>query len=122
YILWVSRDLPTPGKLANGDTKDSTRIMDRNDKLLYSFYKDYNRIYVTLDKIPETLRDATISIEDKNFYSNKGFSITGMFRGLVIDPIFRGRATGGSTITQQLIKNTLLSPERSPTRKLKELI
>jgi membrane carboxypeptidase/penicillin-binding protein len=52
YILWVSRDLPTPGKLANGDIKDSTRILDRNDKLLYSFYKDYNRIYVTLDQIP----------------------------------------------------------------------
>ena len=122
YVLWVSRDLPTPGKLANGDIKDSTRIMDREDKLLYSFYKDYNRIYVNLDQMPQTLRNATISVEDRNFYKNRGFSITGMFRGLVIDPIFRGRATGGSTITQQLVKNTLLSPERSPTRKLKELI
>jgi penicillin-binding protein 1C len=122
YILWVSRDLPTPGKLANGDIKDSTRILDRNDKLLYSFYKDYNRIYVTLDQIPETLRTATISVEDRNFYTNRGFSLTGMFRGLVLDPIFRGRATGGSTITQQLVKNALLSPERSGTRKLKELI
>lgn len=122
YVLWVSRDLPTPGKLANGDIKDSTRILDRKDKLLYSFYKDYNRIYVTLDKIPENLRNATIATEDKDFYNNRGFSITGMFRGLVIDPIFRKRATGGSTITQQLIKNTLLSAERTPTRKLKELI
>ena len=122
YVLWVSRDLPTPGRLANGDIKDSTRIMDRNDKLLYSFYKDYNRIYVTLDQIPENLRHATIAVEDKNFYTNKGFSITGTLRGIVIDPIFRGRATGGSTITQQLVKNTLLSPERSTTRKLKELI
>ena len=122
YILWVSRDLPTPGKLANGDIKDSTRILDRNDKLLYSFYKDYNRIYVTLDQIPETLRTATISVEDRNFYTNRGFSLTGMFLGLVLAPIFRGRATGGSTITQQLVKNALLSPERSGTRKLKELI
>ncbi len=122
YVLWVSRDLPTPGKLANGDIKDSTRIMDRNDKLLYSFYKDYNRIYVTLDQIPENLRKATIAVEDRNFYRNKGFSVTGMVRGLIIDPIFRKRATGGSTITQQLVKNTLLTPERTPTRKLKELI
>lgn len=122
YVLWVSRDLPTPGKLANGDIKDSTRIMDRNDELLYSFYQDYNRIYVDLDQIPETLRQATIAIEDKDFYKNKGFSIMGMFRGLVLDPIFRGRATGGSTITQQLVKNALLSPERTATRKLKELI
>lgn len=122
YVLWVSRDLPTPGKLASGDIKDSTRILDREGELLYSFYKDYNRIYVDLDAIPENLRNATIAIEDKNFYSNKGFSAFGMFRGLVLDPIFRGRATGGSTITQQLVKNALLSPERSATRKLKELI
>ena len=122
YVLWISRDLPTPGKLANGDIKDSTRILDRNDKLLYSFYKDYNRIYVTLDQIPVNLRNATIATEDRNFYSNKGFSITGMFRGLVLDPILHKRATGGSTITQQLVKNALLSPERSASRKLKELI
>lgn len=122
YVLWVSRDIPEPGKLANGDIKDSTRILDRNDELLYSFYKDYNRIYVPLEDIPENLRNATIAIEDKNFYSNQGFSITGTLRGLLIDPIFKGRASGGSTITQQLVKNALLSPERSPTRKLKELI
>lgn len=122
YVLWVSRDLPTPGKLANGDIKDSTRILDRNGELLYSFYQDYNRIYVDLDQIPETLRQATIAIEDKDFYTNRGFSITGMVRGLIIDPIIRRRATGGSTITQQLVKNTLLTPERTPTRKLKELI
>lgn len=122
YVVWVSRDLPTPGKLANGDIKDSTRILDRNDKLLYSFYKDYNRIYVEKDKIPETVRQATIAIEDKDFYKNKGYSLTGMFRGLVLDPIFRKRASGGSTITQQLVKNTLLTSERTASRKLKELI
>lgn len=122
YILWVSRDIPEPGKLANGDIKDSTRILDKDGDLLYSFYKDYNRIYVPLKDIPDNLRHATIAIEDKDFYKNKGFSITGTFRGLVLDPIFKGRASGGSTITQQLVKNALLSPERSPTRKLKELI
>jgi 1A family penicillin-binding protein len=122
YVLWVSRDLPTPGKLANGNIKDSTRILDKNGKLLYSFYKDYNRIYVNLDQIPETLRNATIATEDKDFYRNKGFSITGTFRGVVLDPLLHGRATGGSTITQQLVKIALLSSERSLTRKLKELI
>lgn len=122
YVLWVSRDIPEPGKLANGNIKDSTRILDKDEDLLYSFYKDYNRIYVPLEEIPENLRNATIAIEDKNFYSNQGFSITGTLRGLVLDPIFKGRASGGSTITQQLVKNALLTPERSPTRKLKELI
>lgn len=122
YVAWVSRDLPTPGKLANGDIKDSTRILDKDGDLLYSFYKDFNRIYINIDEIPEHLEQATIAIEDKDFYNNKGYSITGMIRGLILDPIFKKRATGGSTITQQLVKNALLSPERTATRKLKELI
>ncbi len=122
YVLWVSRDLPTPGKLANGNIKDSTRILDKNGKLLYSFYKDYNRIYVPLDQIPQDLRNATIATEDKDFMQNKGFSLTGLFRGVILDPLLRKRATGGSTITQQLVKIALLSSERTITRKLKELI
>lgn len=122
YALWVSRDLPTPGKLTNPDLKDSTRILDKDGDLLFSFYKDINRIYVNLDDIPQDLREATIAVEDKDFYTNRGFSLTGYIRGLIIDPIFRGRIAGGSTITQQLVKNALLSPERTITRKLKELI
>lgn len=122
YILWVSRDLPTPGRLANGNIKDSTRILDKNGKLLYSFYKDYNRIYVPLDQIPQNLRNGTIATEDKDFYRNKGFSLTGIFRGVVLDPLLKRRATGGSTITQQLVKIALLTSERSVARKLKELI
>ena len=122
YVAWVSKDLPTPGKLANGDIKDSTRILDKDGDLLYSFYKDFNRIYIPLSETPKSLREATIAIEDKDFYKNKGYSLTGMFRGLIIDPILKRRATGGSTITQQLVKNALLSPERTATRKIKELI
>ncbi len=121
YVLWVSRDLPTPGRLANGDIKDSTRILDRNGKLLYSFYKDYNRIYVSLDQIPKNVKDATIATEDKDFYHNKGFSPFAYLRVLK-DIVLYHRVTGGSTITQQLVKNVLLSPERTTSRKLKELI
>lgn len=122
YFLWVSRDLPTPGKLASGNIKDSTKILDKKGIVLYSIYKDYNRLYIPLKDIPENLRKATIVTEDKDFYTNQGFSVTGLFRGLVLDPLLRQNFTGGSTITQQLVKNTLLSPERSLTRKLKELI
>ncbi len=122
YFLWVSRDLPTPGKLANGNLKDSTKILDKNGVVLYSIYKDYNRLYVPLDNIPETLKEATIATEDKDFYTNQGISVTGLARGLILDPILKKRATGGSTITQQLVKNSLLSPERTASRKLKEII
>ena len=75
-----------------------------------------------LQEIPSDLKDGTIATEDKDFYTNKGFSVAGLFRGLIIDPIFNRRFTGGSTITQQLVKNVLLSPEKTITRKIKELI
>lgn len=121
-FFWFSRDLPEPGKLIEAQAENSTRIYDRNDIPLYSVYENVNRTYVELEVIPKDLQQATIAIEDKNFYKNKGFSITGYIRGLVIDPIFRRRVTGGSTITQQLVKNVLLTSERSLPRKVKELV
>ncbi len=121
-FIWYSRDLPEPGKLIEAQAANSTRIYDRTDIPLYSVYEDVNRTYVTLDKIPKDLEEATIAIEDKDFYENEGFSITGYVRGLIIDPILRRRVTGGSTITQQLVKNVLLTSERSIPRKVKELV
>lgn len=121
YFLWVSRDLPTPGKLANSQIKDSTKILDKKGDVLYAFYRDYNRLYVPLSDIPKIVEQATISVEDQDFYSNQGFSIRGYFR-VIKDFILYRRVTGGSGITQQLVKTALLSPERSISRKLKELI
>lgn len=121
YFLWISRSLPTPGKLSSADVHDSTKITDKNGVVLYSIYKDYNRIYIPLKDIPKFLQDATIATEDKDFYKNQGFSWFGYLR-VVKDVILYRRLTGGSTITQQLVKNVLLSPERTPTRKIKELI
>lgn len=121
YFLWVSRSLPTPGKLSSAANKDSTKILDKDGEVLYAIYEDYNRLYVPLDQIPKVLQDATISTEDQDFYTNKGFSVRGYAR-VVKDILLSGRVTGGSTITQQLVKNLLLSSERSATRKLNELI
>lgn len=121
-FLWYSRDLPTPGKLSNSSLTQSTRIYDRNGILLYSVYGNQNRIYVTLDKIPKDLLNATIAIEDKDFYNNQGFSIVGYLRAARNIILFRGIAGGGSTLTQQLVKNVLLTSERTFSRKIKELI
>ncbi|PIR80391.1 MAG: penicillin-binding protein, partial [Candidatus Levybacteria bacterium CG10_big_fil_rev_8_21_14_0_10_35_13] len=121
-FVWYGRDLPAPGKLVEAQANESSGIYDRNGKLLFSVYQNQNRIYVTLDKVPKYLQQGTIAIEDKNFYENEGFSITGYIRGLVIDPILRQRITGGSTITQQLVKNVLLTSERTLPRKIKELM
>lgn len=121
-FIWYSRDLPTPSKLSASNLSQSTRILDRNGVVLYDIYGDQNRSYVELSKIPKTLQQATIAVEDKDFYRNEGFSVTGFLRGILIDPILRQRVTGGSTITQQLVKNALLTSERTIPRKIKELI
>jgi len=121
-FLWISRDLPTPGKLVSAQKKDATRIYDRKGDLLYSVFQDENRYYVKLEDIAEKAQQATIAIEDKDFYENKGFSVTGYMRSFFRLIFSRRISGGGSTITQQLVKNVLLSPEQTPTRKIKELI
>ncbi len=120
-FLWYGRSLPTPGKLIDPPLGQSTRIYDRKGILLYSVYQNQNRTYVKLKDIPINLRNATIAIEDKNFYKNQGFSITGYLRAVRNIVLFRG-LSGGSTITQQLVKNVLLSSERTIPRKIKELM
>src|SRR5258708_24849271 len=120
-FLWFSRDLPTPGKLIHANLGQSTRIYDRKGILLYSVYQDQNRTYTSLTHIPKYLQNATIAVEDKNFYTNQGFSITGYLRAFRNILLLRG-ISGGSTLTQQLVKNVLLSSEQTLPRKIKELI
>ncbi len=99
----------------------STIIYDRNGKVLYDLYNKENRIPLELREVPKYLQEATIAIEDKEFYSHKGFSISGIVRSAINIITFRGFG-GGSTLTQQLVKNVLLSPERSIFRKVREVV
>jgi 1A family penicillin-binding protein len=121
-FFWYSRDLPTPAKLSASNFPQSTKIFDRSGVLLYDIYRDENRTYITLDQIPKTLQEATIAIEDKDFYRNQGFSISGYLRAFRNAVLSRRIAGGGSTLTQQLVKNTLLSSEQTIARKIKEFI
>ncbi len=116
-----AKDLPSPNKLTVHDSSLSTKIFDRNGKLLYDIYGEKNRALVDWKNLPQYVKQATVSIEDKNFYNHAGFSITGIVRSAISTVIF-GRVEGGSTITQQVVKNTLLSPEQTITRKIKEFI
>lgn len=120
YYL-VLKDLPSPKELATRQIDVSTKILDRNGNLLYTIYKDKNRTPVKLSQIPEVVRLATLAAEDAEFYSHAGFSIKGMFRALSKN-ISQGKLQGGSTITQQLVKNALLSSEKTYVRKVRELI
>lgn len=117
----IFRDLPTVNDLQVHSPNLTTKIFDRNGVLLYSIYKDENRSLVPLEDLPPWVIDATVSIEDKDFFSHKGISIQGMARAL--RAILSGKSVqGGSTITQQLVKNTLLTRERTIVRKIKEII
>jgi len=120
-FIWYGRDLPTPGKLIAAQSNQSSGIYDRNNVLLYSVYQNQNRTYANLNTIPKYLRQGTISVEDRNFYTNSGFSITGYIRAALNIVLLKG-LSGGSTLTQQLVKNVLLSPERTLPRKIKELM
>lgn len=116
----LATTLPSPDEVVRREGF-STKIIDRNGEVLYDIYEEERRTPVEIDQIPEYLKQAVVAIEDKNFYKHSGFDPIGMVRG--VSRLFtRGRAQGGSTLTQQLVKNRLLSSERTVTRKIKEFL
>ena len=120
-FAWYSRSLPRPDKVVRREGF-STKIFDRNGELLYDVFADQRRTPVTLEQIPRDLREATVAIEDKNFYQHEGFDPLGVVRA-IFNSVFRfRRLAGGSTLTQQLVKNVLLTPERAISRKIKEFV
>lgn len=121
FYTEVLQGLPDPRTLGNYPNKLTTQILDRNGKLLYKIYKDENRTLVKLSDLPDYVKNAFLTAEDKDFYHHGGFSIPGMVRALYKN-VSQDKLEGGSTITQQLVKNTLLSNEKTIVRKLKEII
>lgn len=119
--VYFLRDLPSPTKLKGQSFPVSTKILDRNGKLLFEIYADRNRTPITLNELPAYVYQASIAIEDKTFYQHHGFDITGITRAIK-NIIFRSKLQGGSTITQQLVKTALLTPKRTLSRKIKEAI
>ncbi|MEK7472528.1 MAG: transglycosylase domain-containing protein [Patescibacteria group bacterium] len=115
------KDLPSPKELVTREQEVSTKIYDRNNNLLYTIYKDKNRTPVKLTQIPENVKLATLAAEDAEFYNHIGFSTRGTIRAISKN-ITEGKLQGGSTITQQLVKNALLSSEKTYIRKIRELI
>ncbi|HSX39152.1 MAG TPA: transglycosylase domain-containing protein, partial [Candidatus Saccharimonadales bacterium] len=117
---WI-RQLPNPNLLAQQATNSSTKILDRNGKLLYEIYVDRNYEPVALNKVPADVIDATLAIEDSEFYQHHGIRFNSIVRAARAS-LFEDNLQGASTITQQLIKNVLLTPERTLSRKLKEIV
>lgn len=120
-FAWITKDLPQPGKVVRREGF-STQVVDREGRQLYDVYGEERRDPISFNQISEYLRQATIATEDKDFYKHAGFDPMTPLR-MVYNYVFRrGRVVGGSTLTQQLVKNVLLTSDRTPIRKFKELI
>jgi len=128
FYNFILKDLPSVSTLKSTTPSLTTKIYDRNGELLYEIYKDENRSLISLSDLPPYLLDATLAAEDKNFYHHFGVDPIGILRAVynnIVNCKLKNEncsLQGGSTITQQLIKNTLLSSEKTITRKLKELV
>ena len=125
---WLLVDLPQPGELYQRTAVPSTKIYDRHDRLLYEITDPHQGLHtpLTLPDIPQACIDATIATEDTSFYSNPGVDVWAIIRAVYINLEGGEVLSGGSTITQQLARNLLLSPQEraeiSLTRKLREAI
>lgn len=116
------KNLPSPANIGKVNYSLTSHIFDRNGNLLYEIYRDQNRTPIKLANLPSHVINATIAAEDKDFYFHKGISLVGGIFRAVKDMISHKGLQGGSTITQQLVKTSLLTPERTIDRKIKEII
>ena len=120
-VIIFLQDLPSPKQLDFQKAPLTTKIFDKNGMLLYQIYANQNRTQIPLSSVPKHLRNATIAIEDKTFYKNSGVDFIAIVRAAIAD--LSGKPLqGASTITQQLIRSTLLTPEITIQRKIKEVI
>jgi len=126
-FAWFSRDLPDPDKIMDRSLAQSTKIYARDGStLLYEIHGPEKRTLIELEEIPDHMKNATIAIEDQDFYKHKGFDLPGIIKAVCHEAFgsLGGLCPqrGGSTITQQFVKNAILTSERTYTRKIKELV
>lgn len=123
-IIWISSlKIPDFSSFDNRKVANSTRIYDRTGKvLLYTLSDEVKRTDITFAEMGTNIKNATVAIEDSSFYSHNGIRITSIIRAILSNILPGGRTQGGSTITQQLVKNTLLTSKKTPIRKIKEWI
>jgi len=125
-LAYFAKDLPDPTKIDERRVVESTKIYDRTGEIiLYDIHGEEKRTMISFEEIPQFVKDATVIAEDDNFYHHIGLDWRGIIRAAIAN--FRGKkiAQGGSTITQQYIKNAYLGgpqSERTYTRKIKEAI
>ncbi|MEK7550064.1 MAG: PBP1A family penicillin-binding protein [Patescibacteria group bacterium] len=122
-FAYIAKDLPSTGNVNKRFVAESTKIYDRTGThILYEVHGEEKRTVIPFSAIPEIVRAASISLEDQDFYHHFGIKPSGILRAAFKDIITFDAAQGGSTITQQFVKNSLLSNEKTLTRKIKEAV
>lgn len=122
-FLYYAKDLPRPERLGEVAFAKPSKIYDRTGEvLLYELYGKEKREFASLAEIPRELKQAVLATEDQHFYSHFGLDWRGVGRAILVNLKLRAPIQGGSTITQQLVRSTLLSREKTVARKVKELI
>ncbi|MEK6952679.1 MAG: PBP1A family penicillin-binding protein [Nanoarchaeota archaeon] len=123
YIELLFRNLPNPTLFDQRQVAQSTKIYDKTGEvLLYELYGEQKRTVIPFEEIPEIIKNASLIIEDKEFYNHPAFDWKSIIRAAIINLTSGRIVQGGSTITQQLAKNAFLSSERTINRKIKELL
>lgn len=122
FLMFLLKGLPSLSDFGKLSFAQSTLILDRQGNELYSIHGEENRKVIPLQEIPDTLVKATLAIEDDQFFEHKGFDLKGILRAVWTNATDSNSKVGGSTLTQQFIKNTFLTNEKTYIRKLKELI
>jgi membrane peptidoglycan carboxypeptidase len=123
YVGYLYVTLPKISNISDIQVAQSTKIYDRTGTiLLYEIHGDENRTSIPSEQIPDVIKQATVAIEDNNFYTSPVFDWRGILRALFADVTTLHFNQGGSTITQQLVKNVLLTSQKTLNRKIQELI
>lgn len=123
-LIWLSTfKIPSLETIEERKVSQSTKIYDSTGKiLLYDVFQKAKRTIVPIEVISPYIKEATISIEDKDFYTHNGFKPTSFLRAVMVNTLSGGFSQGGSTITQQVVKNSILIGDKTITRKLKEIV
>jgi len=123
FFIYYAKDLPRPEKFTEREFVESTKIYDRTgETLLYEMHGEEKREIISLEEMPEYLKQAVISTEDANFYNHHGIDFTGIIRAIKLNWKIGKPTYGGSTISQQLIRSTFLTLDKSISRKVREII